>query len=91
MLNESRANFRFYSISCSAFAIFVLEFCLDWKTKIVQSTFTAEEGLELLAYSDLDDNDFDSQDSEVEFVGQLQDEDDHVLVLLERTRQKLYR
>ena len=71
MLNEPRANFRFDSVSCSAFAIFVLEFCLDWKTKMVQRTFTAEERLELLAYSDLDDNDFDSQDSEVKFVGEL--------------------
>ena len=38
---------------------------------MVQRTFTAEERLELLAYSDLDDNDFDSQDSEVKFVGEL--------------------
>ena len=45
LLNEPRANFRFDSVSCSAFAIFVLEFCLDWKTKMAQRTFTAEEGL----------------------------------------------
>lgn len=56
---------------------------------MAEDTFTVEEVLEQVAYSDLDENELESDDSEEEFVADLQDEDGHVFLLPEPVRHNI--